>query len=112
MEVYTYLKSSLIRVYTICHRTNSFIHLKLITEPGKGEYLVSEHVITVINLVISEFQDWSMCTSKGSFFYEDDEIVTHVYSIRLSEDSAVYFSAYPLQEPQSCKPCFRIQLFG
>lgn len=46
-------------------------------------------------------RDWSMCTSKGSFFYEDDEIVTHVYSVRLSEDSAVYFSAYPLQEPQS-----------
>ena len=48
-------------------------------------------------------QDWSSVTSKGCFFYEDDEIVTHVYNLKLTEDSAVYFTAYPLQEPASCK---------
>ena len=44
-----------------------------------------------------------MQTSKGSFFYEDDEIVTHVYNLNLREESAVYFTAYPIQEPASCK---------
>ena len=48
-------------------------------------------------------QDWSMFTSKGCFFYEDDEIVTHIYNLRVTEDSAVYFTAYPIQEPASCK---------
>ena len=49
------------------------------------------------------FQDWSMQTSKGSFFYEDDEIVTHIYNLNLREESAVYFTAYPVQEPASCE---------
>ena len=44
-----------------------------------------------------------MFTSKGCFFYEDDEIVTHIYNLRVTEDSAVYFTAYPIQEPASCK---------
>lgn len=44
-------------------------------------------------------RDWSHSTSKGCFFYEEDEIVTHVYSLKLAEDSMVYLCAYPIQEP-------------
>ena len=53
-------------------------------------------------MAIVVFQDWSMQTSKGCFFYEDDEIVTHVYNLNLREESSVYFTAYPIQEPASC----------
>ena len=54
-------------------------------------------------MAIIVFQDWSVQTSKGCFFYEDDEIVTHVYNLNIREESAVYFTAYPIQEPASCK---------
>ncbi|XP_060589242.1 EF-hand calcium-binding domain-containing protein 7-like isoform X12 [Ruditapes philippinarum] len=44
-------------------------------------------------------QDWMHYTSKGCFFYEEEEIVSHIYSLKLTEDSSVYLSAHPIQEP-------------
>jgi len=49
------------------------------------------------------FQDWQHYTSKGCFFYEDNEIVTHVYQLKLTSPTTIYFAAYPVNEPACCK---------
>ncbi|KAL4237003.1 positive regulation of protein localization to ciliary membrane [Mactra antiquata] len=44
-------------------------------------------------------RDWHHFTSKGCFFYEEDEIVSHIFSLKLTQDSTVYLSAHPIDEP-------------
>ncbi|XP_052775211.1 EF-hand calcium-binding domain-containing protein 7-like isoform X10 [Mya arenaria] len=45
-------------------------------------------------------KDWVHHTSKGCFFYEDDEIVSHVFTMKLTQDTSVYLTAHPIQEPE------------
>lgn len=51
----------------------------------------------------SELKDWQHYTSKGCFFYEEEEIVSHVYSLKLYETSNVYLTAKPIDEPACLK---------
>lgn len=45
-------------------------------------------------------RDWSHSSSKGCYFYEEDEIQTHVFTLSLKRDSAVYLTAQPIKEPE------------
>lgn len=60
-------------------------------------------IVTPFPLNVLHFQDWTLYTSKGCFFYEDNEIVTHVYSLKMTTTSTVYIAAYPINEPECCK---------
>ncbi|KAL3868825.1 hypothetical protein ACJMK2_041582, partial [Sinanodonta woodiana] len=44
-------------------------------------------------------KEWTHVTSKGAFFFEEDEIVTHLYSLEIPEDTNVYITIQPTEIP-------------
>ncbi|XP_013073909.2 EF-hand calcium-binding domain-containing protein 7-like isoform X7 [Biomphalaria glabrata] len=49
----------------------------------------------------TNLKDWPMVQSKGTFFLEDSSIISHVYTLNLTEDSDVWISIQPLKIGES-----------
>ncbi|KAK3599850.1 hypothetical protein CHS0354_022422 [Potamilus streckersoni] len=44
-------------------------------------------------------KEWTHVTSKGAFFFEEEEIVTHLYSLEIPDDTNVYITIQPTEIP-------------